>query len=258
MHDCPSRFRLAQWRSEDLAPEDQQWVAAHVAECPHCRKAVASLNANASAYESDQARQWISIERKLRETATERHPWFRLAVHRLLPAVGAAAVVTIVVYAMVFRSIDPIRFKGALSCEVIAKRGENQFRVSQGAMLQPEDALRFIVTTDQKGYMLIFSVDAMKSVTSYYPDQGREARLEPVWLPAAGRHVMPGSVVLDDSLGEEDFYMVFSDRIFNVSEVLGRAEREVRDQGLDGLLRVPMEPGMRIERLRVMKAERKP
>ena len=39
-------------------------------------------------------------------------------------------------------------------------------------------------------------------------------------IPASGRHELPGSVILDDAVGREQFILVFSKEPFDRAEVL--------------------------------------
>ena len=122
---------------------------------------------------------------------------------------------------------DYIQFKGAVSVEVVAKRGEHQIKVEQGSALIEDDALRFIVTTGSPGYLDLFSVDSTGQVSPFYPPSDPTADPSPLSLDDSGRHVLPGSVILDDAVGEEHLVLVFSITFFDRNVV----QKEIRSKG---------------------------
>ena len=250
-------FRLAQYRSGDLHKPEGEKVREHLKQCPDCSKAFSLLNTNASSYEAElddhirRLKQGIKSERR-----ENKSPWYKASLPRYLSLAGAAAALVLVIWMSGLRrdgTADDVGFKGTLTYEVIAKRGQDQFRVLPGSVLYPDDALRFVITTDEKGYVMIFSVDSMKQVTSFYPDQSNSGGRVPVAIQKPGKHVMPGSVVLDDTKGEEYFFIVFSSREFNVNDVIMNARNRAGKYGLEGLENMPVKDGMRIELLNVRK-----
>ncbi len=148
---------------------------------------------------------------------------------------------------------DGIRYKGVVSVEVVAKRGDRQFRVEPGSALLENDALRFIVTTGTPGYMDLFSVDSKGRVSPFYPESEPDADPAPMTLGNAGRHVLPGSVILDDALGEEHIVLVFSEAVFDRDEV----QKEIRSTGAMGPRAIIGRPGgdgaLIVERLTIRK-----
>jgi hypothetical protein len=109
--------------------------------------------------------------------------------------------------------------KGSMKFQVVAKRGDNQFRVDPGAELREDDALRFVVVTDSGGYVEVFSVDSAGRVSPFYPDSEPSGGGAPLWLDGLGRHELPGSIVLDDARGDEFFVVVFSSQEFDRGRV---------------------------------------
>jgi hypothetical protein len=113
--------------------------------------------------------------------------------------------------------------KGTMKFQVVAKRGDHQFRVDPGAELRENDALRFVVVTDRGGWVSVFSVDSRGAVSPFYPDTEPAGDPSPLRLDRAGRHELPGSIVLDDALGPEHFVVVFSPGEFDRGEVFSWA-----------------------------------
>jgi hypothetical protein len=112
-----------------------------------------------------------------------------------------------------------------MSFEVIAKRGQRQFRVEEGAELMPDDALRFVVTVGMPGYLAVFSIDSRSRISAFYPDSDATKNAEPMLLQRKGRHELPGSIILDQVHGDECIVVAFSERPFDRSQVQQQARQ---------------------------------
>jgi hypothetical protein len=229
MAECPSRFQLALFRTKELPDDERAALSAHLEGCEECGRAVEALDANAQSYEADREAHLSALMTGIDKDEAP-PPKRRFSV---LPPGGisvfgglaAAAVVLILVLVATDRSEqateqEQIRFKGNVSLEVVAKRGDRQFRVAEGARLAKNDALRFVITTASAGYLHLFSLDEQGEVSSFYPESDPASDPSPMPILTAGRHELPGSVVLDDTLGMERFVLVFSSEPFDRAEVL--------------------------------------
>ncbi|MCA9672675.1 MAG: DUF4384 domain-containing protein, partial [Myxococcales bacterium] len=137
---------------------------------------------------------------------------------------------------------DDLRTKGsALALRVVVRRDGKRFELPLGRgvaagsgargaelpRLRAGDALRFVVTVGRRGYLAVFSVDGRRQVTSFYPQTSDDPALskKPLRLARAGKHVLPGSVVLDDAPGREHVVVVFGLRAFDRAALARRAAR---------------------------------
>jgi len=92
-----------------------------------------------------------------------------------------------------------VRSKGSFALSAFVKRGETVERARSGEVFHPGDALRFSYSADRDGYLAIVSVDARQVVSVYHPAAGDQAPA----APAGAANVLPGSTILDDTLGAE-------------------------------------------------------
>jgi hypothetical protein len=234
--------------ADDLPADERDALSRHLEQCDPCRQQLAEMQANAEAYAADEEEHLARLRAQLSrqpERAPSRPTWLRLA-----PAGGALAAAAAVLLFLLPAIEEPenrpspndIRFKGTMAFEIVARRGDRQFRVQQGTELLPGDALRFVVTVSKPGYLTVFSVDAAGAVSPFYPDSDpAEDDDAPLLLDRAGRHELEGSVILDQSRGDECLAVVFSPEIFDRALVLDssptsewyRQKREPRKGELD-------------------------
>jgi hypothetical protein len=264
MTDCPSRFTLLRWRTDDLPALEQVEVDRHVAGCQSCRVKAAGIDADASAYQERSEEHMERLSRALRREkahgaagATDLGALFR---NRIAPALGiamaAAAIVILVVRPFGdgdgSREEPGISFKGAVSLQVVVRRGDAQFTLDDDDDLREGDALRFAVTAAEAGYVSIVSIDAAGRRSCFYPETDPLADPGPYLIDAPGRHELPGSIIMDGSSGIEEIVMIFSARRFDRREVherLGSAAASGRP--------FPRMDGLTVESLRIEKTPRK-
>lgn len=226
---CPAPQRLAELRGDRLTVEERRRLTDHLARCTLCQTELLLQDAEVQEFEQRMPERWRAVSGRLRR-ASVHGPGPR--GHRtLMLGVGAAAAATLAALLLISLKPPPApralntRFKGDLTLQVFAKRSSSTFRVTPGAALLPGDALRFVVTSSAPGYITIFSLDAHGVLTPFYPDTDPTRDPEPLRLTDRGRTTLPGSVVLDDTLGPEHLVLVFSLDLFSRRNVHTRAEQ---------------------------------
>jgi len=91
--------------------------------------------------------------------------------------------------------------------------------VAEGQELHEGDVLRFTYESLDYDYVYLFSVDEWGRMSSYYPD--RKGFSVPI---VRGRGIpLPGGVMLDDFVGFERFYAIFSDSPLGQADVQAAA-----------------------------------
>ncbi len=239
MGDCPSHLTLSRFKTDNLNPAEAKSVVTHLATCAACRSLSSSMDENIAQYEAiaesglDALLHRLDAERVRKNSVIRRRAAFSIGI----AAAAAAAAVLLVLSIGTKRPGGPtedadVAFKGAFSMEVTGRRGADQFAVGQGARLLEGDAIRFTVTVDKPGYVAVFSREADGEVSSFYPDTSPTADPAPLFLDAAGRHTLPGSIVLDDALGKERFIAVFSAQPFDRAKAAAAVSTS---EGTDGL-----------------------
>lgn len=228
MSDCVSRFVLMQLQAGDLSKESRAATLQHIESCERCSEAYLSLQENVALFEQGESAHLERLMPRIdHQSQTNRRQRFR-KIATWTSAAAAAVALFILVFFMRTTPVEDevIAFKGGLSVSMIAQREGRQFEVKGGTHLRENDALRFVVTTAQKGYLFVFSVDATGRISSYYPESDPLEDPAPLKIDQVGRHALPGSVVLDDAVGEEAFVVIFSLSPF-------RRDSVVEDWGAD-------------------------
>ncbi len=224
MTDCPTRFTLVEWKTGVLAPRAAAAVEQHLGGCESCRANIAEIEQHRTIFETRGSEHLTDLrERLAAETVPEvtRTGWNRWP--KLVPAACALAAAAAITLVVVFQSEEPvqqqnrdeIQFKGELSFEIVAKRFDRQFHVREGALLKENDALRFVVTTNAAGYLSVFSMAQSGVVSPFYPESAPARDPRPMRLERAGRHELPGSVILDAAEGNEYFIILYSPEPFD-------------------------------------------
>ena len=205
---CPGRLVLARRALGELDAEARAEIDAHVDGCAACRALAAEIEANLDSYAKNSDAELARLAAQLPRRRRAGLGWL------LAPALTAAAAAAL----LLLWPTEEIGFKGAFAARVVAKRGDAQIVVRDQERLRPGDALRFVITSDP-GYLSVVLVDARGRVWPFYPDTDPEQDARPWRIEAKGRHELPGSVVLDDSLGPERIVLIFSTRVFDRAEV---------------------------------------
>jgi len=242
----PSRFTLALRDAGDLGPAEAAFVDAHLAACPACRAAADEIERDCADYgsraEAERARLMAALANAPQEIETARRSRRAVGIGVAAVALAAAAAIALVVVVPRVQegargpdriAPEDVGFKGALAVRIVAKRGEKQFAVRQGEALEAGDALRFVVTASEPGWIAVLSVEATGGVSVFYP----AADPWPLRIDDRGRRELPGSIILDDARGAETYVVLYSTAPFS-REAAGRAADALskgRDELPDGL-----------------------
>jgi hypothetical protein len=139
---------------------------------------------------------------------------------------GVAAVFCVWLVASRGRHEGEIRTKGRPALAFFVKHGDAVREGVPGEAVSPNDAINFVVSTEQPAFLAIISVDGAGKVSVYYPEGATAAAI------AVGRdHVLPRSVLLDDTLGPERVVGVFCDQPMVVAELAAAVARNAIPKG---------------------------
>ncbi len=225
-----NRLTLAAFTAGDLSQEEVDVVRSHLESCVECKEALAQLRHNIDDYRTRDDEHRAALRARLvseaaaRTGANERTTgWWRW--------VAVAAAIAVAVVASWPDPTPPETpatvYKGTLGVDVVALHDGEQQRVTDGARLFEGDALRFVLTTGEPGFATVLSVDGSETVTGFYPEDGVA---DPMRLEA-GRHELPGSVVLDDVLGKEHLVVAWSRARFDREPLHGTIRRMILREG---------------------------
>jgi len=139
MSDCPPRFSLVQLTTGDLSEDQATELESHVEGCPPCAAKLAALQQNVAIFEHKREANLAQIKLRLHDEGVAQAPrrWGWRWIPTLTAPLAAAAAILLLVWAPTEQhpQSGAVRFKGALSAKVIARRAGQQFVVKNGAKL---------------------------------------------------------------------------------------------------------------------------
>lgn len=255
--DCPGFFTLSRYLADDLSAEQRQQVSVHLDDCAACQALRRQIEQDQSEYaelgqQHYNAAWGEALARRSDEEAKQparrvQLPWPKI----LIPAAALAVLAAVVVPRLLSPPPEQAAyrgFKGTLALQLVAKRGERQFVVADQHKLCPGDALRFTLTAaGESNHLVVFSLDQAGTLSSFYPNEATPPALlapggKTIALEGQGRHVLPGSIILDDSLGREVIFLLAAPRPFEpgplqkrVKSVFSRDPRAAAALGADKL-----------------------
>ncbi len=221
MTDCPSHLLMSRYKANDLEQLDAENIRCHLELCAACTKLSEEMDTNIREFSKDEdnriRRLNSEIDQKFGQSKTRSTAFKSFALAGLFAAAAAALLFLFFGIDRTENSQDSdrIAFKGEFSMKIIGNRQGKQFEVKDGTSLKEGDSIMFIVTVGEPGYLTIFSKDKSGKLSPFYPDNSPEQDVEPLRIEAAGIHIMDGSILLDDVLGEETYTGVFSSKPFN-------------------------------------------
>lgn len=189
---------------------------------------------HAAALEAEKARvppfDWAALQS--RAAAIDEAPAPRAANRTwalwLAPVLALAAALFLVV-----RGEPPNRIKGEVDLAFYVLRGGEVTAGDPAATFREGDRLQFTYRSGMHDRLVLLSVDGDGRLTVYYPDDGET----PVPVVPGDRHVLDGSIILDDAPGPETFLAFFGPS-WSVSKARAVAEGAWDDGGPEGLVRL--------------------
>jgi hypothetical protein len=211
---CPSSLKLSLSLVEaELSPKERAEIEAHLSGCARCRERLEELR-------RERRDLYDRIPRLELQEARPRPRW--------RPALAAAcACLLLAIGAWLFWGDEDrpggVAFKG--EAPAVSFRVERQGRVFEGRAhmrLQPGDRVRFAYSLGEDAYLLIVNLDGAGKATVYYPPGGGDS----LQVRAGQEVFLPGSIRLDEYLGPERIFAVFTREPLNASDVESAADRE--------------------------------
>ena len=192
-----------------------------VPDCTACEARLDEAHAAARAFHAGSPQRLATLQRRMAKRSPVR--WWQGDARRWLAAPIGAVVMAGVALALWARSHDArvadppvaagpvIRTKGAHTAgddvRMFVSRAGVAHRWSPGDAVQPGDAIRFVVDPRGTRYVLVVSIDGARKISTYYPFDGEAS----AGLPAvAGPVELDGSIVLDETLGDERIWVLLS------------------------------------------------
>lgn len=203
---------LERYLTDSLDAEQRARLDAALTHAPQERARLEALRADSAAFLLRNPP--APLVAKLQEP---RRPWWRSKPALLGQglAVVAAASLLFALYGeslrQLFRDDPEFTMKGSVVLGLYRKEGNSGVPVPPGSKLSPQDVLRFEVKAAASGFVAVLSLDGRGITTVYHPFEGAEAAAYDASQP-----VLPGAIELDDTLGHEDVYALYSPQPFEL------------------------------------------
>jgi hypothetical protein len=157
---CVSDLALDRLRTGELASSSE--AAAHVSACARCSARAAALRADAHRFDDEQF-----VPRLAADARKRARRW-----HRVLPAssglLAAAAVLLLYLHGRPPTPPPDTRTKGHSALDLVVRRADGHVEpVVAGTLLHPGESVRFIVSTDEAGYLASVGADPRQAVSAY-------------------------------------------------------------------------------------------
>jgi hypothetical protein len=245
----PSRHTLTRYHALDLDAAERERIALHVGECGACAAVLEALEEEKGNFQATHHRE--NFLARIRDEASRPGPadetppeeqvvWWRLVFRPAPLLTGLVAVFAAVALLLTAGPDDgPTRMKGA-SIELgyfVSEAGKPVVAASD-RVLHPGDRIQFRLTAPAGGYVHIVGVDERGTVSVYFPPPGST----PDPFPGGAGRPVPGSVILDATLGRERVFALICGTPVEPAELKKTARRE--EQGARSLLdtsRFPMD-----------------
>lgn len=215
-----------------LDPQATQVAQTHLDGCAACRSRWDELQVDSQRFKQFVYPRTVGevTSRVLRPSFFDR---LRLSGVRVLgPALGAAAAAGLVLVVALGKGGGTqteddvyVGLKGGPGFTVVAQRATGgQLEVGAGTVLHPGDKVRFVTQPAGQAYVLVVGKDSRGAVQVYHPLGGSES-------VAATSGELPQSFELDDALGEERLWAVYSAQPLQAAQVGEALERGETIQG---------------------------
>lgn len=147
----------------------------------------------------------------------------------LATALAAAAALAVVLRTP--GELEANRVKGDVDLGFYVLRDGAPYPGDPSLPVRAGDRLQFTYLSGAAERMVLVGLDGTGRSQVYYPDDGDP----PVAITPGGRHVLPGSILLDGAAGPEVFVAAFGDGMLDAAAVREAAERAWREGEVEAL-----------------------
>jgi anti-sigma factor RsiW len=208
----PSRYTLTRYHAGELPGADRERVGTHLRDCQECAAFLEELTEAKKNFHAGRDRLTFLDQVQAApvpedESPRTGHRWWH-PVMQPAALLAAAAVLALIVLVIPWRTSDEPtgeRMKGdelALGFYVMEDSGP--VVASSDRILHPGDRIQFRLTAPAGGFVHIVGIDESKAVNVYFP----LPQETPEAFPGGAGRPVPGSVILDATLGKERVFVL--------------------------------------------------
>lgn len=217
-------LRLPELRSlqfEEASEPQAQALRARMKHCEHCQSRLQTMAAEAQAFNAsvNPGFESAAILQKLEAIEAQAPaPWWAGFAKPWMLAVGAMVALFAVIPLTQYNP-EPgptVRLKGGgVGLSMFVKDIDGVQPGQDGMHLEAGDQIQFRYDADGHEYLFIISVDARGVISSLYP----EVPTHSIKVLAEGTHVLTGSIILDEAVGPERIYAIFSTEALEFEDI---------------------------------------
>ena len=213
-----SRLLLERYAGGELDESERTAVRRHLDTCSDCSSFVAQLEAERADFLRE--RPFSSFTRAHAPLMTV--PWYR-RVSRIALQPALVPVYTMVLLILVVLPLrhagkeGDVRFKGKHVLSFIYERNGIIRDGIPNLRFRANDRIQILYSLARRQYIGLLSIDSRGTVSFYHPDQTME--FCSVITDPGNRISFPGSIILDDTPGDELIIALFSNSALRTSEV---------------------------------------
>jgi hypothetical protein len=232
--DTVSLHMLRRYHFDELSPAERAQVEAALGADTNARERLARMRASEATFlgKIDVAAESVAILEKLDRPAPSFASRF-FAGRRLQLAAAFVVLIAMVPIGRAFLTEPANRTKGSVQLEMFVKDEAGVRKGENGMVLHQGDQIQFRYRAVGRRYLFVVSVDSRGVVSPLYPDSEASS----IAVRPDGLHTLDGSVILDDAVGPERIFAVFSDEPVSyrsIAEALTKRESDLaRLQHLD-------------------------
>lgn len=191
-----SDFEIEAYLCGDLGPEDTKRVEAAAAESAELRKYIQERQ--------DEREDFFLAHPRLRLPEAPK----RVTPQRIMVAVASAAIMAAFVVTLVFWAApdkggqieSSIRAMGTVKATLTVQREGRTFQHREGVLLREGDRVRLSVESPQSGHLTVLARSHGGKFEVYYD----------ALRTTAGDYTVPDSLILDDQVGMEDWFIILA------------------------------------------------
>lgn len=208
---CPSEAVLDAYTLGELEDATQR---AHVVGCAYCQHRLRAREEDFSAMPG-RAEMIRAVHVAVAEAEVPRRRWRWAAV------ASAFAVPMVALFAVVRMApeTEGVRPKGAAALSVYVQRDGRAARAWSGGVFHPGERLRFEIDLAEPAEVMIVGREASGRIYEVFPVASTPASSQ-AFLQGADQ-LLPGAVVLDETLGRETLFLVTCKGNFDSSQITG-------------------------------------
>jgi hypothetical protein len=212
----PSRHALTRYHAGELEGTEREKIDSHIGDCPECSRLLAELSRTKEEFEASHDRKAFLAKVTARAGESDGReqsrpdPWWRWLLRPAALAPLAASIILLILAISLLPSNESgERTKGKeIELGFYLLQGDTPRVASENERLHPKDRIQFRLTAPAGGYVHIVGIDEAGMVSVYFPRPGDA----PEAFPGGAGRPVPGSVILDDTLGRERVFVLICDR----------------------------------------------